>query len=239
MRVNINIKTKNNNNIIFDRLGVNYAIQSLIFKMLGNLSGFYHDEGYKNNGKIFKGFVFSKILQKAKFLNDTLVFPNEISFSMAFENIDIYNQLIKNTQVFLCGQECEVDFELIKCSIKKDCSRYRIATLSPILSRAVYANKSICLDHRQFVFYRNIKKNAVNNFKAIKGYEYNGEFYLKPVNHYKIRKETVLYKNMNFKGNVGHFYINCNLEMLDLLLDCGIGEKNSQGFGMIEVINGK
>jgi CRISPR-associated endoribonuclease Cas6 len=53
-------------------------------------------------------------------------------------------------------------------------------------------------------------------------------------------KEKVLkYRdNINIiKGWIGNFILDGNKRLLKLAYDCGIGSKNSQGFGMFEVLN--
>ena len=45
------------------------------------------------------------------------------------------------------------------------------------------------------------------------------------------------YRGTIIKGWMGRFVLNGNKKLLKLGYDCGIGAKNSQGFGMVEVTN--
>ena len=53
----------------------------------------------------------------------------------------------------------------------------------------------------------------------------------------KIKMNIVQYKGIIIKGYSGYFSVSGDNKLLQVMVDCGIGSKNSQGFGCIDIVN--
>lgn len=70
-------------------------------------------------------------------------------------------------------------------------------------------------------------------------------FFGKPARARKLKMELikrpvekiVKYRETVIKGWMGRFVLKGNRKLLKLGYECGIGSKNSQGFGMVEVVD--
>ncbi|GIX41998.1 MAG: CRISPR-associated endoribonuclease [Leptospiraceae bacterium] len=223
----------------------NSAVQGMLFKSLPNLlSKFLHDIGFFHNGRKFKLYTFSKINSPFKIFNDTkrirFKTPITIYISSAIKEITktlgetlIRKDYIKlgNNQLYLEGLEF-----LPSINISDHCIKIR--TLSPIT-----AYQTIEKNGKKFYKYYNpfeeefqrlIKENVRKKYEIITGKRIdNLDFKIKPIHS---NKTLIKYKNFIVEGYDGEYLIETEPEFFNTIYDAGLGAKNSQGFGMIEII---
>jgi len=83
-----------------------------------------------------------------------------------------------------------------------------------------------------------VKNNIKKKYEIITGKKVNDfEFDIKPKG--KTRHVPLKYKNFFIKGVEGEFILETNPEIFKEVYDAGLGAKNSQGFGMVEVVSEK
>jgi CRISPR-associated endoribonuclease Cas6 len=61
------------------------------------------------------------------------------------------------------------------------------------------------------------------------------DFSISPLNTKKLKKRVVIYKDYVIKGWDGEFLVEGSKELMDIAYNAGIGSKNSQGFGCVEI----
>ncbi|MCX7760368.1 MAG: CRISPR-associated endoribonuclease Cas6 [Hydrogenothermaceae bacterium] len=231
-------------------LHYNTTIQGMIYKNLPKpLAKFLHDSGFFHNNRPFKLYTFSKIISPYyKIFNDikTITFKTPItiyissaikevakSFGETFLNKEIIN-LDKNS---LYIESIEV---LAPINIKT--STFRVRTLSPITTYQTLEKENSKKFYRFYnpsdpMFNYLIKENIRRKYEVITSKNLEDfNFDIKPID--KVRKALIKYKDFTIEAYDGEFEINTDPEIFKTVYDAGLGAKNSQGFGMIEVING-
>jgi len=110
-------------------------------------------------------------------------------------------------------------------------------SLTPVVASANENGKIRYLKLHEEKFYENLKNNLKKKYMLLYAKEYKKEIEIEPL--YEKIKGKVSYLS-NIKGGkiLGFkipFKISANSKMLKVAYECGLGEKNSQGFGMLDV----
>lgn len=224
----------------------NHMVQAMIYNLLKKeLATFLHEEGFKNEKRVFKMFSFSRITGDY-FLNKRkgeIIFKGPVKLTISspyskFSN-SIGNNLLSRQAVRLGNNYLEVKQVTVEKEIV-DKEEINIKTLSPISTYSTLFRK----DGKKFTYYYNpneedfsqtINNNLKNKYKAFYSEELpKGDIEIKPIG--KTRMSIVKYKGFIIKGYTGKFNVTGPIPLLQLAIDTGLGSKNSQGFGCIEMI---
>jgi CRISPR-associated endoribonuclease Cas6 len=81
-----------------------------------------------------------------------------------------------------------------------------------------------------------IRKNLIHKYEAY----YNklplrDDFSISPINKKGLKERVVIYKDYVIKGWDGEFLLEGSEELMNIAYNAGIGSKNSQGFGCVEI----
>ncbi|MDI9623603.1 MAG: CRISPR-associated endoribonuclease Cas6 [Candidatus Aenigmatarchaeota archaeon] len=194
----------------------------------------------------YKFFTFSEFyVMKRRALKDYLLAENgEIGLYISSPNEEFIKNLVEgfltNPHVTFLNKKMWVEKVALlrKPKIKK---RMKFRTLSPIIVRTLKEKngklKQWDLNPADLKFYENLQKNLINKYTAFHG-EYKGDEYM------KIFPETRSIKRKRIKvpkegAETYHrayhmrFEIEADPRLLEFAYDCGLGEKNSMGFGMV------
>ena len=223
----------------------NQVIQGMFYYSLPRLLGkFLHDVGFFYNNRSFKLFTFSKIFsEKFNIKNSSIYFkpPITIYISSAVEEVSktFAEVILKKETITLNKQPLALKSVEI---LQKPKFRHinRIKTLSPI---TVYKTidkedgkkftKSIFPDDPEFS--NLIRENVRKKYNIVRGEDLkNFDFEVKPI---KYVVKPLKYKNYIIKAVDGEFEIKTDPKILEAVYDAGLGAKNSQGFGMIEIMS--
>lgn len=221
-------------------------VQGMIYQNLDQaLAQWYHHIGYTYQKRRFKLFTFSRLWAKDRLFDrerKKLVLTGPIRLRIAaadtafLESLATY--LVRKRSLTLHEQVC--DIERIDVELPPPfASPVRLRTLSPI---TVYRTE-IKEDGKRWTHYirpdekdfqelllMNLKRKAVALWG--KADPLDG-IWIRPI---RVKKEVITY----FKGTLikawdGEFEANLTEPYYKLMLDAGLGAKNAQGFGMIEV----
>jgi len=224
-------------------LSYNYFIQATIYNNISpELSKFLHDKGFTYGKRHFKFFTFSRLMGEYQLRNKIIQFNGNIHFYVSsplkkFMN-DLANSIMQKGYFKLGNNNLEV--ESIKVYDNSVISNtINIKMLSPV---TVYSTL-LTPDGRKKTYYYspfenefqkliddNIKKKYFIFFhKKLKS-----DLIIKPL---KVRETIIMYKNFLIKGWMGTFRLQGPKKALKLAYDAGLGSKNSQGFGMFEVVS--
>ncbi len=243
MRIELKMKPKEKLILPFS---YNYYLQGLFYHMIKNkaLAKQLHDLGYGDVRK-FKLFTFSDLRGKyiINYEKSQIIFENYVYFS--FSSFDqalmssLYDFLIENKDIQLYNQELTIEgIETNEYKNKKN--EIIINMLSPLV---LYS--SIVLNNRERITYVNplnskfnelFKANIKNKFEAI-GKEILVNASIEPIDFNKKNEIITKYKGFIIKGYTGKFKIKGDSQILHFLYDVGVGGKNSQGFGMFNIIS--
>ena len=232
--------------------GFNEYIQALIYNHIDEDSArWLHNKGFCFEKRSFKLFVFSSILEKGIFNKSTktFTFPKEINFYIS-SPVDwileqIATNIIKSKVVTLGENELQTSsIAIVKRSEIKENS-IRINAITPIETHSTFIKpdgKKITHYYTPFEkeFSELIDKNMKKKWTAFYKKDCPYSIKIKPLFKGN-RNEKIVYfgtgeRKTLIKGWKGHFRLEGETAFLQFALDAGLGSRNSQGFGMIEVV---
>lgn len=246
MRLEVALAAPESNDIGLP-LHYNKAVQGLIYQLIGDYLPELHDKGYVVQGRVFRLFVFSRILGEIEKLgNGSILFRSPIRIKVS-SPIPRFLELIGNRLLqvqYVNLHTCQLKVDSV--SIKKNPDFYPgtkiIRAMSPI---TVYSTLTAG-DGRKKTYYYNPKENefaeqiAGNIFKKaiLLGISTDGaEFQIEPHRIISSDRKTMYYNNFVITAWMGQYKITANMpELFHIAYDAGLGAKNSQGFGMIEIV---
>ncbi|WP_457678404.1 CRISPR-associated endoribonuclease Cas6 [Thermovibrio sp.] len=221
-------------------LHYNRTLQGFIYSNLGPVfSTFFHDYGFPFEGKYLKPLTFSRIFGKSK-INKQLkrVFfepPIYFYFSAVLPEVvsDYITRLVKREKLKLGNNEVRFEeAEPVKEEFEGD--RVIVKTLSPITIRKTEGRKARYFSPKEPEFYRLLRKNLVKKAKLFSQKEIKEEeVRIGPAPGTKFKKVVALYKGYPVEAYKGRFLISAPKEAIKTALLAGLGERNSQGFGMV------
>ncbi len=228
----------------------NHIIQSMIYKHLDkDKASSLHERGFPYHKRRFKLFTFSRITSKKSEFdkrNKTITFHGYIQVKIASVDTDFLESLVTNIvrkkHIILNKQICylhSVEIEAIP-NIK---GPIKVKTISPItIYRTLYKHSG-----KKYTFYyhpkdpefeqlilENIARKVIAWFGKEDSYIQDGKYYVKTLN---VKRLVITeYKKTWIKAWDGIFEINLPGSHFFIAYYAGLGAKNSQGFGMIEII---
>lgn len=236
MRLKITLQTTNKF-IPFEYHGF---LQSTIYHALdNNTSTFFHDVGFGKN-RIYKMFVFSELNGKYRLVNDGLIFKEPVSFYVSSIIPEFINQLytyFSSTTSIILGKEIIdiLDVSIIEFLTYNDSNEYIINTLSPITSYKTDKKHFTTYFHPKSEDFENsLKDNLSRKFSIFSSDNSNEFFEIKEI--IKCKEMKVKYKNSIYPAYTCKMKIHVSNNYLKLLLETGLGSKNSAGFGMVKII---
>jgi len=227
-------------------------IYSVIAKGDRQFAEWLHQNGFAEKHRNFKLFVFSNLYSPGiEFENDRLTFTsNRASFYLSFLPEKATEEFVKGIfeeQNFSIGDSVsKVQFrvrqiEVVPLPNFDDQAAFK--TLSPVVVSLAQENK-----HPRYISpnEENYGQLLINNLKEKYRLFYNknfsGEQYfhfelLSPFRSKLIRIKAGTKEETQVRGFVFKFMMKADKELLKVMYETGIGEKGSQGFGCVEVLN--
>lgn len=227
-------------------LHYNALVQGLVYHLLGEETGRQvHDEGFSAGKRRYRMFTFSRlrgryVLQRAE---GQIQFPDGVTLlvSSPYRDFceDVAQVVVRQDRVRLGTQWLRVHtVSLTSPAVPGSEAVFR--TLSPV---TVYSTVSRP-DGTRFTYYfepgsrefaRLLSQNLLRKFEAFTGMPYRGE----GVEFQWVGRSdlsVVRYRGGIIKGYMGCLRGRGDLALLQLGLEAGLGAKNAQGFGMVEVV---
>ncbi len=223
----------------------NYTVQGFLYgNITPELGEFLHDHGFMFEKRSFKMFSFSRLQGRYELRGDRIAFypPVTLTISSPFDRFiqELANTMLQKGDLELAG--CNVYVANIKVLPEVQIgNEIRINMLSPVV---VYSTLLTEEGKKKTYYYSPFEKEFTDSLDNNLRKKYVA-FFGKEARARKLVLETVgrpkekiiKYRGTIIKGWMGRFVLNGNKKLLKLGYDCGIGAKNSQGFGMIEVTN--
>ena len=224
----------------------NHLIQAAILNSLDHdLAKFLHDIGYSFEERVFKMYTFSRL--NGSFYLDKqqgkIIFNNKLKliisspldrFCQSFANI-----LLTRGKMTLGNNEVEIE----KVTVTRHeviGERIMVKTLSPVV---VYSTLYKADGHKYTCYFQPgepdynslIEQNLRKKYVALYGEE-PAEGKVEVLAQGRTKLNIVKYKGIIIKGYSGKLQLEGPKELLQVGIDAGIGSKNSQGFGCLELI---
>lgn len=235
----------------------NHILQGWLYNQISNerFRHFLHEEGFQYEKRTFRLFTFSRLQGKMRIERKTEQFiftsPVKLSIASPVDDLlqDVVNTLLSGSESCLGKQMIRiiaVDIEPVPV-FEPGRGNWRIKTLSPIVSYSTFERMGKKKTHYYGVtepeFAELLQQNLLKKSKVMRDYglekflDLVGDFRIRPLYAPVNKGETVVYyKNFFIKGHMGMFELECGADWLKLALETGLGGKNSQGFGMVEVV---
>jgi len=232
-------------------INYNHILQGAILRSLKKgLADWVHDKGYEFNGRKFKLYTFSRLFSRDKKvdkLSKTITFCGQVMFKVSSVEVEILESLasylVKEGAIVLGGTKCIFNSIEVERPILPDGKPVLIKALSPItVYRTLYTT-----DGRKKTYYftpfenefeelvfDNLKRKARAYYRDREIPELSG--YIKP---YRVENRNLIVTK--FKGTIikawsGIYELHLPEPWFMLAYNAGLGSKNSQGFGMIDVV---
>ena len=230
-------------------VGFNEILQWFIYSSIRD--EWLHDIGFEFNKRSFKLFTFSSILQRGRYLKEKnlFVFPRRISFIVA-SPVDWILQKLASGSI----QKDKInmwynDVYLTEISVLKpnkvESNTILVRALTPIEVHSTFETQNGKKTHYYTPFESEfsslINENARKKWKAFFKSEPPSDIKIEPkgFNKEKIVRFGTDERYVIVKGWTGNFKLQGEPDFLKFILDAGIGSRNPQGFGLVEVMNEK
>lgn len=235
-------------------LPINYEeiMQGFLYRSIQDLelASFLHNRGFLVDKRQFKLFTFSRLFGKFNLNREKkqIEFVDRIYWhvSSVLDDliIDLGQNFLQKEQVTIYGQPVLIEETSVRHLQVEEKEAYRIKMLSPLTVYHTYENRSgekrtQYYSPFDFSFSDMVEKNFVNKYRAYYDREPEGRLHINPVSVSRKNKVVTLFKNTRINAWSGIYELVCPYEHLRFLYDTGLGAKNSQGFGMFEVIEEK
>ncbi len=224
----------------------NYVIQSFIYRNLDEaLAEELHKKGKIIGKRHFKLFTFSRIFGKQKRKESSFIFSDEITLFIASPLIELLESFASNIvkKKILNLNGCRIFLSTIEVFYSlPDADEIFIKTLSPI---TVYSTLETSDKKKKTYYYSPfekefsalIRKNLLKKYFLIHGKEpEDDKFSIIPEKVSNRNMHVLFYKDTVIKAWSGIYRLKGSKELIKTAYDTGLGAKNSQGFGMIEVV---
>lgn len=218
-------------------LSYNYQLQSSIYSKLAeiDLSDFWHNEGFGYTQN-FKMFTFSPLKGSYRIIDKKICFENKISFEVRSPIFEFCDELQRsfehNPSIKLFNTRLNiVDACLTNRHLNEGHAVF--SAVSPVIVHSVMPDGKTqfyfpCDD----CFIDRLVNNYKNKFESV----YEGEAPQISIKILNDGKKTVTnYKGIWLTGNKCELDIKGNWFALEFLYNSGLGEKNSQGFGFVDI----
>ena len=230
-------------------IAYNSLVQGFIYRHLDKvLSSWLHNEAIRFEKRHFRFFTFSRLIGTYKLKEKIIEFSGPVRLHIGTIHKvvlqSLVENLLKNPSVKLGENSCEVQSIEIE-PISTPNGTVRVKTLSPI---TIYSTLTSPDGKKKTYYYspfeKDWEKKLLDNIKRkAKALGWDDEklsllnnAYIKPVKVNKKNLQIVYYRDTVIKAWSGVYEINLPEPFFSLVYDSGLGAKNSQGFGMVNIL---
>ena len=232
--------------------GYNELVQAFIYRHLDRAeSQWLHDTGFTHEKRKYKLFTFSDIVPHGKYNKETrgFTYPERISLYVSSPVHWILEQFARNNitseSVMLGKNDLHVESVEIMSNEYVERSPVKVRTLSPIEVHTTFEKEDGKKKTHYYTpfeedFNELINDNLKRKWRALNDSQLEHDITIKPLfngNKYeRIRFFGTGENNTVIKAWHGYFQLDGTPEVISFALDAGLGSRNSQGFGMVEVV---
>ncbi len=229
----------------------NREVQGMIYHNIDRvLAERIHDEGAKVGKRSFKFFTFSRILGRFRRNGDRIAFEGSVKLHISSVHEEILQSLaehlLRRPEVFMGKQDLQVQSIEVE-SLPELARPMRVRALSPITT---YSTLQAGDGRKKTYYYApaerdwegQVLENLIRKARALKWPEAqieslaDGNAHIRPVRVSNRDQKIMKYRDTVIKGWSGIYELDLPEPFLLLAYDAGLGSKNSQGFGMVEVV---
>ena len=194
-------------------INYNHIIQAIIYKTLSvmpNYSEFLHERGYASGTRQYKMFQFSQLKGEYKIIDKKIIFYSAVEFEIRSPE-PLLIHLLNGGFIYEGITFGEKQYRKIRTKID-----------------------DFTVEDQEF--YEGIQQNAYNKYTAYYGVEPDSYIEIQKIQNSVAKKMVTKYQGHYIIAWYGEYILSGKRKYLDFLYQVGIGAKNSQGFGMIEML---
>lgn len=237
MKIKITFKMDNEKIIYDNRYIISSWLYGNIFRSDPEFAEKFHSDG------MIKLFTFSNIFfKKAQFFEEHMkVQDKKVNIYLSSMNKDFSSAQIKGLfdSVLHLGDNILKPIAIRTVKTRKiKHGEDEIKTLSPVsISKSNYKGVPIYWARPdEELFYELLKNNLLKKYKMVFDREYLGTLIIKPDERFVVHPKLYSVKAGKIKSFEMRLKVNCSKNMKEVMINCGLGEKNSLGFGMVDVV---
>ncbi len=212
--------------------------QAIIYKLMGDSK--LHDGGYSYNNRVFKMFTFGPFNGNSRIEDGKIEFCDSVSmeFRCALKSISEKMVLNISGNGIMIGEKNYRDVIVTSSDKKIESEDIIIRMLSPITVRytAPNSNKTIYYNPGDDEFRQAVINNYKRKYNAFTEGNSAPELLFDVIDVRSEDKYLTRYKDFIIEGYMGTYRLRGCCEALDFLYNVGLGSKNSQGFGMFDIV---
>lgn len=221
-------------------LSYHYQVQSGIYRLLWQnpaYADFLHNTGYGKHEKPFRLFTFGSLQGDYRIAKKQMLVQGKISLeirSIQPDFILILKESLVEVGVFQLFDQC-LPIRMVEASDKRITdTQIFVQTASPVVAKQTLdSGKTIYFAPTDAEFLPIVQKNLCSRYEAFSGKRLENPPEIIPHGRYK--KIVTQYKNFWITAYHGQFVLEGDADVLDFLYQTGLGQKNAQGFGMLDV----
>lgn len=218
-------------------LKYNNLVQGVIYKCMEGSFPELHDEGWTDGNRVFRMFTFGQLQGQYRIEGKSIVFYNTVRLevrSPSPEIIGTISDYLLGVGFIRLGEVVLpiINLEASNRLLFKELAHIRMKSYLTI--HKTDGRKTLYFSPFDREFEILIRKNAESKLRAA-GFPLPAKFRLVPEED-TVRKVITRFKDTIVEGYEGCFRLETSAEAMALLYYAGLGDRNSQGFGMFEVI---
>jgi CRISPR-associated endoribonuclease Cas6 len=239
MQLTITIKSEQN---ITLPINYHHIQQSALYSLSGDGDGktsALHDGGSEYLKRVYKLFTFGPFTGKYTVAGKQIVFHNGIQFEVRSVNYEMLENIEKNVHQFglRLGDVSYHNVFTQKTETRFETGQMKIRMCSPIcVYRTLDSGYTNYWNPSDEEFYEAVSDNFRRKYEAATGSAPESGISLCSERVTEKDKYLTKYKDIYIEAWKGIYILTGRPEYLNFLYDCGLGSKNSQGFGMFEVL---
>ena len=224
-------------------INYNHILQAVIYNGLsghGGYSRFLHDEGYGNEKRQFKMFTFSLLDGKYQVKGKKIVFYDEVRFEVRSPEV-FFVQTLANVwkkEGIRFGDRIysELEVKIVDQSVEEEEIFIQMKTAICVYRTDPETKYTQFYAPDEMEFYQLLKDNFMRKYQACHGVIPEETIEIFPSEVRMKDKMVTKYKGTYLSGWKGIYCLRGKRKYLDFLYQTGLGSKNSQGFGMFDIL---
>lgn len=225
-------------------LPINYhhILQAVIYKGIETLPEYakqVHDYGYRNEKRSYKLFQFSQLKGKYRIEQRKIIFYEDVHFEIRSVDIRLIQALKKYFEENgICYGERkirDVEVKLDDRMVEQEDILVKMKTPLTVHSTDRFSKKTFFFRPDDERFAELVNENFKRKYKAYTGMFPQEDLVIEVVQFSEKDKYVTNYKGFYISGWYGTYRLKGKRKYLDFLYQTGIGDRNSQGFGMFDL----
>lgn len=225
-------------------LNYHHMLQSIIYHHLKletmAYSSYVHEKGFFLGNRNFKLFTFSGLQGKYQVEDKKICFYEDVMFEVRSPEplfIRILEENLKNQGITYFGQHYNnIVTTTLDNSVENDEIKIQMITPIVVYTTDILTKKTEYYSPEQSEFSSLVIDNFRRKYTACYGVIPESDITIEPMKLCSKDKYVTKYKNFYITGWKGSYRLSGKRKYLDFLYQTGLGSKNSQGFGMFELL---